>query len=1053
MSLNSGEENDADEDAIDTDNFEELCLDAVFVDHLTKSWKLINDVAGSREALGDMIYKAVYEGVPTLQPHFVAPRAIQAMKFESAFNNIVMSLGDPPALKTLVETLGFNHLTYDLSLARVGMVRSAIIDLFHAELADGLTETAQAAWTQLLSWIGGAFIFIKTNYAFRLNILLESWKQCNVEERRESGDDPAFKGKDAGDESPRCKKKEKKAKKQKQKEAEFVKSSSSTSTGSNSMAQNVPTTYKEMFEFNAAVMGFGNSLWMQEVLACFDSIVLNVMNSTRLQEECDVLVLRISRIANKVNLSEYKSCMLATLRSLLPKNWTTQHEVAWSWLWENVERLLVKTMGSPPVWEKALANFLNQLDDTVAYDLRALVYAKFFAAAPAGQDYFKQSNTLLHLIFSKVMEMTLHFYQEPVKTADKISAIGLRHVGYGIPTELFAPFVDSAIGATSAYTEDKVALESFRWSLGLIAKSLVRTITEGSTIVMKAINANSAKMTRKALACAPRGERADWMLIVQVGTQSISPLRWSLETGALEAASAMLSDLLTIRADRDKYYYGAHELFYRHPDIVKMLIEHAPSLLPELLDGLVWRSRTMQHGMRRVNYYIKYLLVHDGKFAKTFQWLVAANDPMIVCHPLLTFLADLTWKRVASSAFLLSKCWFLFTLTIFIITQDVLAHSMDTPDHPPWHRYLLFGLRCFTYSCSLGAMVFQHTCKTLKHLRSGDMIRVGPIAIPGYWRNAQDAVSLGLLISLLAMLSFEPILYCFSDPTNTLLFNPVCANSEGIHFFPYSFFSMFGMWAYILMLMDLAVFNNRISSFMLICTTMLPEVGMWLCAMLCSILAISSALCNLEQHLGEFQVLWSSSQALYEMVVGVYDTEKFEEVDLSKFTEQVVLGGCWGVFLFSQIFLAGVLVAQLACSYQANYNNMVGHARLRRMNIIVKSMPMVSESSLKRFFSSLHLSQRLEFNEGDVGVTGGVQILEPANRHPCTTDTIRRYGGATASSMQWPEDQEDEGEEDKFEHFEKVVMKALGKLANTVSKKGLRSSAKQSTMDSTMSSP
>merc|ERR1712228_18887 len=115
--------------------------------------------------------------------------------------------------------------------------------------------------------------------------------------------------------------------------------------GSNaqSIMQNVPTTFKEMFQFNAAVMGFGSSLWMSEVLACFDNIVSNVSNSGRLVEECDILVCRIAKVSTgKVNLAEYKSCMLASLRSLLPKDWTTQHEVAWSWLWENVEKLILK---------------------------------------------------------------------------------------------------------------------------------------------------------------------------------------------------------------------------------------------------------------------------------------------------------------------------------------------------------------------------------------------------------------------------------------------------------------------------------------------------------------------------------------------------------------------------------------------------------------------------------------------------------------------------------------------------------------------------------------
>ena len=52
----------------------------------------------------------------------------------------------------------------------------------------------------------------------------------------------------------------------------------------------VPTTFDEMFLFNAAVMGYANSTWMKFILEYFDPIVSNVANSYRLQEECDVLL-------------------------------------------------------------------------------------------------------------------------------------------------------------------------------------------------------------------------------------------------------------------------------------------------------------------------------------------------------------------------------------------------------------------------------------------------------------------------------------------------------------------------------------------------------------------------------------------------------------------------------------------------------------------------------------------------------------------------------------------------------------------------------------------
>merc|ERR1719401_905760 len=235
-------------------------------------------------------------------------------------------------------------------------------------------------------------------------------------------------------------------------------------------------------------------------------------------------------------------------------------------------------MGKPAQQEKALAKLYAGLDERAQGYVRREVYAKFFALAPAGQDYFKQSTTRLHFIADRVVQMTLDIYKDPKKMVEDISALGLRHVGYGIPTELFGPFVTACVQVVRSITQDDMAEEAFRWSLSLISRILTRVINEGSTIVMKAINANSGKQLKKAVGCAPRGKRALWMLNIQVGTQSISPLMWAIETGSLDAAGAILDDLLTIRADRERYYYGMDTMFERHSDIIRLLDQEAPGL-------------------------------------------------------------------------------------------------------------------------------------------------------------------------------------------------------------------------------------------------------------------------------------------------------------------------------------------------------------------------------------------------------------------------------------------------------------------------------------------
>ena len=78
-----------------------------------------------------------------------------------------------------------------------------------------------------------------------------------------------------------------------------------------------------------------------------------------------------------------------------------------------------------------------------------------------------------------------------------------------------------------------------------------------------------------------------WMLNITVGTLSISPLLWSIETGSLDAAKAIIIDLSTIRADRERNHYGMNSLFERHPVILKIMCNEARDMLPILFDGLI----------------------------------------------------------------------------------------------------------------------------------------------------------------------------------------------------------------------------------------------------------------------------------------------------------------------------------------------------------------------------------------------------------------------------------------------------------------------------------
>merc|ERR1719387_2697358 len=132
--------------------------------------------------------------------------------------------------------------------------------------------------------------------------------------------------------------------------------------------------------------------------------------------------------------------------------------------------------------------------------------------------------------------------------------------------------------------------------------------------------------------------------------------------------------------------------------------------------------------------------------------------------------------------------------------------------------------------------------------------------------------------------------------------------------------------------------------------------------------------------------------------------------------------------IITVIFFLSMLVAQLSCAYSAVYEDMVGYARLERTETIVEIVTQVSKNRWTAFVESLRLGKRLEFNAGDIGVAGGIQMREAANIHPTTVDMIRRFGGSTSPEIQWPEDDQDGDGDDKFERMEKLIQRALQRL-------------------------
>jgi len=294
-----------------------------------------------------------------------------------------------------------------------------------------------------------------------------------------------------------------------------------------------------------------------------------------------------------------------------------------------------------------------------------------------------------------------------------------------------------------------------------------------------------------------------------------------------------------------------------------------------------------------------------------------------------------------------------------------------------------------------------------------------------------------LAICLVLMLILEPMIHCLSAEPEKL-FYPHCKEAKDLKD-AYAIVSAIAMLLYWLLLTDLTVFSMRFSAFLLVIGRVVSEVGLFLGALIYLIVTFSSAISSLNQKLKDFAGMHLGALSLWEIALGMYPTSHFEAVVKEEFA--MIAVSCF--VILTAIFLVNLLIAQLNGAYHVIYEDMVGYARLNRAAIIVTTLEQVPEKRWSRFLQAQKFEERLEFGEGDIGLPGGLQVTEPSNVNPTTVDAIRRFGGSTSRAMPWPaEDSLDEGDADKFDRLEKLIVRATKNMGSSGGrKKGGSSSA------------
>jgi hypothetical protein len=286
----------------------------------------------------------------------------------------------------------------------------------------------------------------------------------------------------------------------------------SVDDSSNKKGFQIPETFDEMCRLNAGMTG-ANMEYVSIMLSQWDSIVKDIIKRGTLQEQTDVLAMIIAKeVKGSFRTKDFKVCMLASLRSLLPSKWNNDREQAWSWVWDSVQAQLEESLPKPKRYEKAVAQFIENFTDKDYTDFGMQAWKRVFEADPKAENFFRQSNQRLVFIARKALEFSVNIYAEPSAARDQVTALGLKHIMYMVQPHMFLLFVVMVDKELKLRTDDENVIQGLNWSLTAVACIMARTVEEGSNPLLTAALSNNVKALKAEMAKQPRAKRAQALL-------------------------------------------------------------------------------------------------------------------------------------------------------------------------------------------------------------------------------------------------------------------------------------------------------------------------------------------------------------------------------------------------------------------------------------------------------------------------------------------------------------------------------------------------------------
>jgi len=143
--------------------------------------------------------------------------------------------------------------------------------------------------------------------------------------------------------------------------------------------------------------------------------------------------------------------------------------------------------------------------------------------------------------------------------------------------------------------------------------------------------------------------------------------------------------------------------------------------------------------------------------------------------------------------------------------------------------------------------------------------------------------------------------------------------------------------------------------------------------------------------------------------------------------------------VFSVLFLLNLIAAVFTATTYLQNSDVEGMTYLSRAKIIVELESICTLEQRVELWVANKFDERIEFDEGDLGLSGGIQVNEPLGKHAKDNkvdDNIQRFPGEASSKIPWPIQQSTaKTVDEKLAYLDGMFVRILKSLREMMKKK------------------